>query len=200
MAEKVYLIRESTLKEIGDSVRGKRGSADLIPVTSLAAEVSAIEDMASTYILEDEAGNEVPAVLVASETIFDATANDIRAGKTAVTDSGVVVGTKVIPSYHVAEGYQAIMPQSEFAITTLAALDQYDFTKLQALFCKYNKSVAQSVETDRVSIDGNVYAVNSADVISTVEIDAENKHIKFKITNNGDTPYILRYFTYKEIY
>ena len=45
------------------------------------------------FILVDEAGNEATAVYVEEATVFDATANDIRAGKIAATESGVTVGT-----------------------------------------------------------------------------------------------------------
>ena len=54
-------------------------------------------DDTQAYILVDESGKESPAVLVDKETVFDATANDIREGKTAATEAGVTVGTLVVP-------------------------------------------------------------------------------------------------------
>lgn len=67
-------------------------------------------DDTQAYILVDENGVEIPAVLVDEYTVFDATANDIRAGKTAATEEGVTLGTKEIPAYYVEEGYVAIPP------------------------------------------------------------------------------------------
>ena len=50
-----------------------------------------IED--NTYILVDEQGNELPAVLTEEKVDLTAEASDIRAGKTAVIDDGIVIGT-----------------------------------------------------------------------------------------------------------
>lgn len=52
-----------------------------------------------TVIFQTEGGEEMYAVLVGSEKVFTATANDIRKGKVAATDVGVVTGTKDIPDY-----------------------------------------------------------------------------------------------------
>ena len=48
-----------------------------------------------TLILVDENGNEVVGTAVENLTIFDATAEDIKLGKVAATDSGVVTGTHI---------------------------------------------------------------------------------------------------------
>lgn len=50
-----------------------------------------IED--NTYILVDEQGNELPVVLTEEKVDLTAEASDIRIGKTAVIDDGVVIGT-----------------------------------------------------------------------------------------------------------
>ena len=147
-----------------------------------------------TYILVDEKGNEVAATLVDNETSFDATANDIRQGKVAATNSGVTVGTKEIPAYHTMEGAKVITAGKPFVVT----LQRYNYTKLQVLICAYNTSLANSVATEKVSINGKVYAVNSTSEIATVTIDDENKQISLGIVNEGSSPCIMRYFTYKE--
>lgn len=49
--------------------------------------------MGKTFIIEDENGNEFTGIVVDQETIFTATASDIKLGKTAGTEDGVVVGT-----------------------------------------------------------------------------------------------------------
>lgn len=153
--------------------------------------------LAQTYILQDSDGNEIPAVLVESETVFDATANDIREGKTAATDIGVVVGEKFIPPYYTSVGCRLIQSGSEFSIP-LPKLDAYNYTSLQCIICPHNNSISDSVSAERVVIDNNVYSVNSAIVISAVTKDADEKSVKLGIVNDSGVPYIIRYFTYKE--
>ena len=46
-----------------------------------------------TFILVDENNNEVPAVVVDQLTVFDATAEDLKLGKVAASDSGIIIGT-----------------------------------------------------------------------------------------------------------
>ena len=48
-----------------------------------------------TVIIEDADGNEFIGVVVGQEVMLTATADDIKLGKVAVTDAGVVVGTHV---------------------------------------------------------------------------------------------------------
>lgn len=153
-----------------------------------------------TYILVDESGNEVPAVLVEEKTVFNATANDIREGMVAATDEGVVTGTKVIPGYNTIEGIRYIPAGGAFTIPNPnATIDYYDYTKLQAIFCVFNTTLPNSVGADKVSIDNGVYNVNSTEAITTVIKDHESKLINFGIVNNTDKPYVLRFFTYKEV-
>lgn len=149
-----------------------------------------------TYILVTEDGTEVPAVVVDEEVVFTATANDIREGTVAATASGVTTGMKVIPSYHTEEGYCVIPSGSAFSIP---AGSLYDFTKMQAIICPWNGSFAGSVAAEKVSIDENVYAVNSTESLATVSRDSENEAINFGITNDSESSYLVRYFTYKEI-
>ena len=150
-----------------------------------------------TFILQDEDGNELVGVVVDQNVIFDATANDIRAGKVAATMEGVTTGEKDIPAYNTSEGYKLIPVGSAVKIT---GAKDYEYTKLQVLICAFNTQASDSVATEKVSIDGKVYAVNSTDVISSVTVESENKAINLGITNNGEKPLIIRYFMYKEIY
>ena len=108
-------------------------------------------------------------------------------------------GTKFIPSYVTAEGAIVIPEGSAFVIKALTDLDRYDFTKMQAIICPFSTSIAKSVAAEKVSIDNNVYEVNSDIAIAVVTKDAENKYVNFEISNDSDSIYILRYFTYKEI-
>lgn len=157
-------------------------------------------DETNTFIIEDEFGNEVVAVLVEEETLFDATANDIRLGKTAVTDIGVTVGEKVIPSYNTLVGTRLIPNGREFSIPNNDPNTPYhDYTKLQTIICKFNSSIMESVSTEKVSIEDTVYNVQSIEPIATITKNLEDKSIDFGINNDLGVPCIIRYFTYKEI-
>ena len=149
------------------------------------------------YILVDEDGSEATAVYVEEATVFDATANDIRSGKIAATEAGVTVGTKDIPAYYVMKGYQVVPNGSEF---TIGAGKLYDITSMQAILCPFSGSIDKSVSADKVVIGEKVYAVNSTDPIATVAKDSETQTIKLGISNDSGSPYVLRYFGYKEEY
>lgn len=152
-----------------------------------------------TMILQDENGNELSTgVIVEQEVVFDATDNDVRSGLIYANNEGKSVGTKIIPAYHTTEGYRVITVGSDFTI--LFTDDLFDFTKLQALICPANTSISDSVATEKVAINNEVYEVNSTEIIATVTKDVENKQINLEIINNSNKPYVLRYFTYKEIY
>lgn len=152
-----------------------------------------------TLIIQDEQGAELVGTVVESEVVFTATDNDVREGMTYASDNGVSTGTKFIPSYVTAEGAIVIPKGSAFVIKALTDLDRYDFTKMQAIICPFSTSIAKSVAAEKVSIDNNVYEVNSDISIAVVTKDAENKYVNFEISNDSDSIYILRYFTYKEI-
>lgn len=153
-----------------------------------------------TYVLMDQNGREVVATYVDEETIFDATENDVREGKVFANETGVVTGTKFIPSYVVAEGVKVIPAGSKFAITHLSDNDRHKFTKLQAAMCDFNTSLSDSVSTYMISVLGAVYAVQSTTPIANVVSDDATLSIDFGIINDTNKPKILRYFTYKEIH
>lgn len=153
--------------------------------------------LAQTYILEDDNGNEIVGVVSDEEVVLDATENDVREGKTFASDLGVKTGEKEIPAYHTTEGVEFVPIGSDFEIVIQTA-NRYDFTKLQAIICAFNTSLSDSVFTDKVSINGEVYGVGSTESLATVTVDHDRKAIKLGITNNGTVPYVIRYFTYKE--
>lgn len=158
-----------------------------------------VEDNTQMYVLVTEDGKEIPAVLVDELTTFDATANDIRIGKTAATDSGITVGEKVIPGYLAHEGVKLIRPNSSFEIK-FTKYDQYDYTLLECMICDFNTDLIDSVSTNKVVIGDNVYDVKSTVVISTVAKNHSEQSIDLGIINDTSEMKILRYFTYKEIY
>lgn len=153
------------------------------------------EEARTVYMIVTEDGEEF-AQLTTQETVeLTATANDIRLGTTAVTEKGVITGEKDIPAYHTDQAIRAIRPNSPFVLPFFNS--QYDYTKLQAMTAPYESSLSKSVAVDRVVIDDTVYNSGSSEPISTVTKDDENKSINFGITN-GDTPSVIRYFTYRE--
>lgn len=158
--------------------------------------VGSYSQMGKTFILVDEDGNEITGVVVDQETVFTAGDNDVRAGMVYASDGGVSTGTKDIPIYHSTEGYKIVTNGSKFILP----IPHYDYTKLQALFCSYNTSFENSVATDRVVVNNSVYPVQSFEAESEITLNTDNGYIDFGITNTSGKPYLIRYFTFKEIY
>lgn len=156
------------------------------------------EEAQTVYMIVTEDGEEF-AQLNSQETVtLTATANDIRLGTTAVTETGVTIGEKDIPMYHTTSGAKLIEANQNFTLS-LPHEDMYDYTKFQGMTAPYNASLSKSVAVDRVAIENAVYPSGSTEPISTVVKDDENKSINLGFTN-GDKPYVIRYFIYKEIY
>lgn len=149
-----------------------------------------------TYILVDEDGNEVPAVLVAEQVDLSATANDIRQGTTAVTAEGVTTGEKEIPAYHTQQGRRLVKPGESLDIHMYS--DQCNYTGLNVIVCTYTGTVDDSVASEMVVINDKLYPVSSTEALSEVTVDADNQSIKLGIVNTGETPLLMRYMTYKE--
>ena len=55
--------------------------------------VGGIVGFGKTFVLVDEDNNEITGVVVDKLTIFDAKPEDIKIGKVAASDSGVIIGT-----------------------------------------------------------------------------------------------------------
>lgn len=160
--------------------------------------VGSYSQIGKTFILVDEDGNEITGVCVDNPVVFTANATeDIREGKVAATDEGVVTGSAVIPNYETYEGTKVIPNGSTFLVPMN---EHYNYTKFQAIICNYNTSFANSVAADKVVINDNVYIVQSTDVLSTIVQNQDNSTIDFGITNTSGQPYLIRYFMYKELY
>ena len=155
--------------------------------------------LGKSVVIKDDSGTEFVGVVVDQETVLTATPNDIRKGKIAATEDGIIEGEKEIPAYHTTQGARAISVGSEFIITSLKDLNKYDYTKLQAIICDFNTSLSDSVSTNKVCIDDNVYDVQSTERLSVVTKNDNDKIIEFGIINETSKPQILRFFTYKEI-
>lgn len=188
------------IKAIADAIRAKTGTTAPLTLDEMAESIEYLEGDGGgpleTFILVDEDGYEMAATLTEEEVPLTATANDIRIGTTAVTDTGVTTGEKEIPAYYVTEGARKITAGSPFLLKIRNG--RYAYTKLQALFCEYNTTTSASVLTDRVVINDSVYPVNSTEAIAEVTLDDTAETIVFNITNTGDNAYVLRYFSYKE--
>ena len=129
---------------------------------------------------------------------LDATANDIRTGKAAITNSGYQLGEKDIPSFETTEGKKVVLPNQSFSIL-LSEKDAYNYTGLQIIICLLNTTVDDSVAAEKVVIDNAVYAVNSIIKLSDVVKDVDNKTINLSITNDTENTYVMHYFTNKEV-
>lgn len=147
--------------------------------------------------LEDGFGNSFTGVVVDDEMEFTATDNDVREGKTYASENGASTGTKNIPAYRTYQASALILPGKEYSIN-LSKYDLYDYTKFQAIIARFNTSINDSVVTDKVSMNNNVYLVNSSEPISTITKNSETKSIDLNITNNTEDTYIIHYFTYRE--
>jgi hypothetical protein len=153
-----------------------------------------------TLILEDTDGNQLTGVVVGREVIFTANAaEDIREGKVAATDAGVVTGSAIIPNYETSTGQKIIRSGRSFTLS-LSQHDAYNYTELQCIICAFNTSMDDSVAAEKVVIGDNVYSSNSTIVVSNVTKNLENKSIDFNLINTSDISCIIRYFTYKELY
>lgn len=188
------------IKAVADAIRNKTGYPSTMTIDEMPDLIDMIESGTTmysdnTYIVVDEAGNEIPAVLTEEEVKLTASAaTDIRAGTTAVTDEGVVTGEKEIPAYYTSEGVAAISAGSSLVLYS----PYFDFTKLQAIICTFNSSIDDSTAAEKVVINDNVYAVNSTASIATLSKDASIQAVKFGITNSSDTLCLIRYFMFKE--
>lgn len=190
-----YVIDSETLTGLANALRSVTGETRSYTPTEMIDAVTNIMET-GTYILVDEDGNEIPAVFVENKQVFTATADDIRIGTTAVTESGVTVGTNEIPAYYLSEGHKIVPNGSR---VTLSHPD-WDYTKIQAVICAFNVNVANSVSTNKVVIENNVYSVSSTIHIANVTKNEDNGYIDFGIVNDSGSDQILRYFMYKEMY
>lgn len=187
------------IKTIADAIRAKTGTTAPLTLDEMAESIEFLESdgaLAQTYILVDEDGYEIPAVLTEEEVELTATPNDIRIGTTAVTDAGVITGEKEIPAYYTYEGYRIVPNGSAFIIPHEA----YDYTKIQAIFCSYNTTLTDSVAAKKVAIYDKVYNVDSIEPLSAVTKKSDGKVIDFGITNESGGIHIIRYIMYKEMY
>lgn len=159
--------------------------------------VGSYSQIGKTFILVDDAGNEFAGVVTDNVQVFDATDNDVRAGKIYASDSGVSTGTKDIPAYRTYKESYLIFAGESFSIP-LPEYDLYDYTRLQCIIAKFNTTLEDSVYTDKVVIDDCVYNVNSTEVLSNITKNIATQSIDFNILNDSEDDYIVYYMLYRE--
>lgn len=149
------------------------------------------------YILKTASGDTAYLQEESEEIVpLTATADDIRLGKKAVIGTGVVDGAKDIPQYRTTTGARYIPANTSFEIP-LPEFDMFNYTELQAMTMPYNTDMDSSIAVNRAVIKDKVYNTGATTVIATVTKDSANKTISLNIAN-GNTPAVIRYFTYKE--
>lgn len=160
--------------------------------------IGSYSQIGKTFIITDENGSELTGVVTDKEVVFTANAaTDIREGKVAATDAGIVTGEKVIPSYETTKASYGIFPGESFSIPLLER-DRYDYTQFQCIIAKFNTTLTDSVETDRIAINDSVYAVNSKTAVSAITKNSTSKSIDLNIVNNSSNDYVIHFFTYKQ--
>lgn len=147
-----------------------------------------------TVILTDENGNEITGVFTESVHVFDATPADVRINKTFVSDNGIETGENTI-TYRTEQGRQMIMPGEDFVLP-LSDYNKYNYTELQCMIAPFNTTLEDSVAVEKIVLKNVVFAVNSAERISSVTKDDIMKSINFNITNTSENIYFIYYFTY----
>jgi hypothetical protein len=190
------------LKAIADAIRVRTGGTEPLTLDEMVEAIESMEvsdDVINTYILVDENGNEVPAVLVDEPVTLTANATtDIRKGMTAVTDEGLVTGEKEIPGYITTQGKIGVKPTKPLRIRLFSDICQY--TKLMVTVCDYNTSLNDSVSATLVVLGDYLYNVGSSTPIANVTVDAENHSIDLGLINDRDSTIVVHYMTIKEEY
>ena len=190
-----YSIDGATLDGLADAIRSVTGATVKYTPTEMIEEVRNILN-AATFVLVDADGNEYTAAYLDSDYICTAKEDDIRIGTTAITANGFVTGTKEIPNYIAEKGHVIVPPGQPVNIPVSASM--CDYTLLQALICDYNTSVNDSVVTDKIVINNTVYSARSNIALSNVDVDVEQHLIKLGLTNDKETPIVVRYVLIKD--
>ncbi len=160
--------------------------------------VGSYSQMGKTFIIQDEAGNEITGVIVDQKTMFTAHDNDVREGMIYASDCGVSTGTKDIPAYRTTAGSAIIDPGANFSIQ-MSDYNKYDYTVFQCMISLVNfDDMNNSVNTSMIALNDGVYQVNSIEKLASVSKNTETLSIDLNITNDTENYYVIYYFTYRE--
>lgn len=157
--------------------------------------IGSYSQIGRTFVLTDENGTELTGVCTEKEVIFDATAADIKIGKTAATDSGITEGENTV-TYRTQVGYCLVLPGDQFSIP-LSNYDQYDYTKLQCVITLFSSDYSAGATAHNITINDGVYSIETSQKISDITKNITTKSIDLNITNNTDNIYEISYFTYR---
>lgn len=160
--------------------------------------VGSYSSIGKTFILVDDAGNEITGVCVDNPVVFTAGDNDVREGMVYASDSGVSTGTKDIPAYRTTAGSAIIDPGANFCIP-MSDYNKYDYTVFQCMISLVNfDDMNNSVNTSMIALNDGVYQVNSIEKLASVSKNTETLSIDLNITNDTENYYVIYYFTYRE--
>lgn len=144
----------------------------------------------------DENENTYIGTVTDSEVIFDATRADVRIGKTFASSDGVSQGENTI-TYRTLKEEHLVLPQENFSIP-LSEHDFYNYTKFQAIITKYETSISDSNQAEKIAINDAIFNVSSAEKISDITKNDTTKSIDFNIINETDDIYLIHLFTYRQ--
>ena len=156
--------------------------------------VGSYSQLGKTFILMDDEGNEITGICVDNPVVFTAGDNDVRENFVYAGDSGVSVGTKVIPIYYAGCGKIAISSGKNATITT----PEYNYSNLIAVISTFDKNISQSVASTYVSVDDAMYIAGSNTKVSDIVVDKESRKIDLGVTVDKNS--ILRYLIIREEY
>lgn len=146
-------------------------------------------------IISDD-GVSLMGVVVDQEQILDAKPSDIRIGKIAATDSGIVEGTNTI-TYRTIILSELFLPGETICIY-LPQFNMYDYTKIQCIVTLFEKSYVDSAVPKYITIDDNVFSIDTHNKVSSITKNATDKTIELNITNNSEDVYEIFFATYHE--
>ena len=154
---------------------------------------------AKTFMLQVNGGKtEIAATVVGEETVFDATENDVRKGKTFASSNGVKIGQKNIPAYETRMAYFIVEPNESCSIP-LSDEDRYDYTKFQCIVVVHSSDYSSNVTTKYISMNDGLFSVETSSKVSNITKNSKTKSIDLNITNNSSDAYEIIYITYKEV-
>lgn len=148
-----------------------------------------------TITLVNENGEEITAVVIGKDFIFDATAEDVKEGKTFASDLGVDVGVNE-HMYNAQHGTCLINPGDNFSVT-LNENDEYNYAAFQAIVTMSDMSADNSMFANKIVLNNAVYDVASGAKVSDVTKNHASKSVDFNMVNDTDSVYVIHYITYK---
>lgn len=149
-----------------------------------------------TVTLEDTNGNSYTGVVTGEQVIFTANPSDIKIGKTAAIDGGIVEGTDT-KTYRTCMQNYLILPGDAYSIP-LPEYDRYNYTQFNCMIAKFNNEINDSTAVEKIVLNDHVYNTNSTEALSTVIKNSTTKSIDLNMINDTEYIYIVYILTYKE--